>query len=84
MEDFNEDDEVWSNPVTDTLKISNSEQVVRGITMLNSYRLTSLSLTICVIWSHVYLAWLFILVSISIMYLLTLLDEGFACPLFRR
>lgn len=34
MEDLNEDDEVWSNPVTDTLKISNSEQVVRGI----SYR----------------------------------------------
>lgn len=31
MEDLNEDDEVWSNPVTDTLKISNSEQVVRGI-----------------------------------------------------
>lgn len=30
MEDFNEDDEVWSNPVTDTLKITDSEQVVRG------------------------------------------------------
>lgn len=28
MEDFNEDDEVWSNPVTDTLKITDSEQVV--------------------------------------------------------
>lgn len=28
MEDFNEDDEVWSNPVTDTLKLT--EQVVRG------------------------------------------------------
>lgn len=30
MEDFNEDDEVWSNPLTDTLKITDSEQVVRG------------------------------------------------------
>lgn len=30
MEDFNEDDEVWSNPVTDTLKLTDSEQVVRG------------------------------------------------------
>lgn len=32
MEDFNEDDEVWSNPVTDTLKITDSEQVVRDET----------------------------------------------------
>lgn len=38
MEDFNEDDEVWSNPVTDTLKITDSEQVVRGNFILTYIR----------------------------------------------
>lgn len=36
MEDFNEDDEVWSNPVTDTLKISNSEQIKQKIDSLST------------------------------------------------
>lgn len=45
MEDFNEDDEVWSNPVTDTLKITDSEQVVRGnfITFIGDTNTMSIS-----------------------------------------
>lgn len=48
MEDFNEDDEVWSNPVTDTLKLTDSEQVVRGnvITYIRDINNT-MSLLIC-------------------------------------
>lgn len=81
MEDFNEDDEVWSNPVTDTLKITDSEQVVRGnfITCIRDINNTmsllicdkiwvTFSLTICVKLLQVFLAWLFI--SSSVIYLL--------------
>lgn len=83
MEDFNEDDEVWSNPVTDTLKITDSEQVVRGnfITCIRDINNTmsllicdkiwvTFSLTICVKLLQVFLAWLFI--SSSIIYLLNI------------
>lgn len=83
MEDFNEDDEVWSNPVTDTLKITDSEQVVRGnfITGIRDINNTmsllicdkiwvTFSLTICVKLLQVFLAWLFI--SSSIIYLLNI------------
>lgn len=81
MEDFNEDDEVWSNPVTDTLKLTDSEQVVRGnfLTCIRDINNTmsllicdkiwvTFSLTICVKLLQVFLAWLFI--SSSIIYLL--------------
>lgn len=81
MEDFNEDDEVWSSPVTDTLKITDSEQVVRGnfLTCIRDINNTmsllicdkiwvTFSLTICVKLLQVFLAWLFI--SSSIIYLL--------------
>lgn len=81
MEDFNEDDEVWSNPVTDTLKLTDSEQVVRGnfITFIRDINNTmsllicdkiwvTFSLTICVKLLQVFLAWLFI--SSSNIYLL--------------
>lgn len=68
MEDFNEDDEVWSNPVTEQVVTVRGNVVCDYDKILRLW--VTLSLKICVKWLQVSSAWLFISISITIMYLL--------------